>query len=75
LKPSKVLIIGSEPVISGQRNCHSEGVLPGRTTERISGWGRREYHPTPIPFVEFTLNGVNVLRVTEKRTQHSKGKG
>jgi hypothetical protein len=27
-KPSKVLIIGSGPIIIGQARCHSEGVQP-----------------------------------------------
>jgi hypothetical protein len=51
-KPSKVLIIGSGPIIIGQTNCHSEGVptLSGRL--KNLGVGRmailRKWTP-PVP--------------------------
>jgi hypothetical protein len=51
-KPSKVLIIGSGPIIIGQTNCHSEGAptLSGRL--KNLGVGRmavlRKWTP-PVP--------------------------
>ncbi len=54
MKPSKVLIIGSGPIIIGQACCHSEGA------ERLKnlGVGSGKKSPAPRPFAS--------LRVTEE---------